>query len=432
MENTDNTFDINMALMMLFSSLEKLRLKKNIELIYEIDSSIPKELRGDVMELSKFLTRLLMFVFENTQNQEIVLSLVAPKDFMYEEPIVFKLQDIDVNGAAIASFVNDNLQWGMKVLNINNLNATPTSFQISIPFKLGELGERRHYRLADESMLNKKVLLICDSPKVAKSIEKMFHYFNYDVVVGLNEYKNQGSNLTEYDIFLIEDKLATRKLEKMILDVQRSVPLEYVLLHDACVIEDKHKHIECSYLIKPVMQESIFELITLLFTEKVKDANFIFGNKDITINMDKYIDEKFQKNNIFNKKDSALKDKLNNDINPHILDVELGEIHAKKLHIPYNLELNKFLEYFSHSDHYFRELVNEKKLWKIKDFCNDLEKHSKIIGAESMIHFLKEINRLFIYNHLDQLPSYIDKYHKELITLNKEINKRLKHPQIDK
>ena len=47
MNKIEKVFDINAVLLTIFSSLETLRKEKNIELIYDIDPTIPRELRGD-------------------------------------------------------------------------------------------------------------------------------------------------------------------------------------------------------------------------------------------------------------------------------------------------------------------------------------------------------------------------------------------------
>jgi len=290
METIDNTFDINMVLMMVFTSLEELRVKKNIELIYEIDSTIPKKLRGDAEALTTFLTHILTYIYENTQKKEIVISLSAPTDFVYEESICFEFKDAGMEHSKITAFIEENLYNNAITLDAKIVDKSVTSFQIYIPFKLNKLGERRHYRLPHKNMLHKKVLLVCDSEKESQSIKKMFKYFNYDVVVGFDEHIHKGKHLKEYDILLMEKEHANRNFEKMILEIQKEKPLKYVLLHNSHVVDDMHKHIECTYLIKPIIQESIYELITSLFTETVKDANYIFGEKGNVVNMNKYID----------------------------------------------------------------------------------------------------------------------------------------------
>jgi len=290
METTDNTFDINMVLMMVFTSLEELRVKKNIELIYEIDSTIPRKLRGDAEALTTLLVGILIFASENTLKKEIVLSLSAPQEFLYEESICFEFKDTGIEHSKISEYIEEKLYRSAITLDAKIVDKSPTSFQIYISFKLNELGERRHYRLANKDMLHKKVLLVCDSEKESQSIKKMFKYFNYDVVVGFQEHTRIGNHLKEYDILLMEKEHANRNFEKMILEIQKEKPLKYVLLHNSHVIDDMHKHIECTYLVKPIIQESIYELITSLFTETVKDANYIFGETSTIVNMNKYID----------------------------------------------------------------------------------------------------------------------------------------------
>ena len=109
-----------------------------------------------------------------------------------------------------------------------------------------------------------------------------------------------------------------------------------------------------------------------------------------------------------------------------ILNRELGEENTKKMGLKYVHELKKFLDTFDRSDLYFRQIVNEKATNKIKEFCIDLEKHAKLIGAESMLKFADIVSLIFVYNKLDMLPIYPGKYHIELQKLIAEIKKELK------
>ncbi len=433
MSGIDEFFDINMVLMALFSSLEAIIDEKNIELIYDIDATIPKELKGDAEALSHLLTQVLTFVFENTKKKEVVLSLLAPEDFLYEESISFEIRDIEVNEVKVASFLKNSLNRNLEFLDgeIIYENQNPSNIHINIPFKLNDLGNRRYYRLPDMVMLGKKVLLICGSQKIAHSLEKMFKYFLYDVVVGLDEYKKQGSDMTEYDILVIENKLITNRFEDLIVKVQKSTALKYVLLQDSTYVENKNKNIKSTYLIKPVMQESIFELIISLFEDEVKDRSIKPKEKKTVINMEKYIDEAFKKGEKSfgeksqeNKQDTIKEERR--EVERVILDIEVGKQNAKKVGLEYMMELKKFLDSFDHSDIYFRQVVNEKQTWQIKEFCIDLEKQAKSIGAQSMSGFAERVSLLFVYDKLDTLPIYTGKYHMELKKLITEIKVQLK------
>jgi hypothetical protein len=305
-------------------------------------------------------------------------------------------------------------------------NQNPSDIHINIPFKLNELGNRRYYRLPDMAMLGKKVLLLCKSQKVAQSLEKMFKYFLYDVVVGIEEYKRLGSDMSQYDILVVDNKITTQGLENLITKVQKTTSLKYVLLQDSNYTEDKDTHIESAYLVKPVMQESIYDLIISLFEEDVKDRTIRSTEKKTIINMEKYIDEDFKNG----EKTFAQKSRENSQegireerrkMERIILNTEAGEQTAKKMNTTYSKELKKFLETFDHSDLYFRQIVNEKQTWQIKEFCIDLEKQAKNIGAQSMSGFADRVSLLFVYNKLDTLPIYTGKYHMELKKLITEI-----------
>jgi len=441
MNGIDKYFDINMVLMAVFSSLEIIKDEKKIELIYEIDATIPKELKGDAEALSHLLTQMLTFIFQNTNKKEVVLSLLAPKDFLYEESVSFEIRETGLSKEMVTSFLESRLSPSLKLLDgeIIYENANPSDIHINIPFKLNELGNRRYYRLPDMVMLGKKVLLICESPKVAQSIEKMFKYFLYDVTVGADEYKKQGSDLTQYDILLIEDKLTTEGLENLITKVQKVTSLKYVLLQDSNFEGAENRHIKSSHLIKPVMQESIFELIVSLFKDKIKDRTINHKERNIVINMEKYIDEAFKKGEkSFAQKSRENKinqDSLNEndlhgigeekEIKAPVLDREVGEQNVKRVGLEYAKELRKFVDSFDRSDVYFRQIVNEKSIWQIKEFCIELEKQAKIIGAQSMSSFADRVSLLFVYDKLDTLPIYTGKYHIELKKLITEIKTHL-------
>jgi len=439
MQRVDKFFDINMVLMTLFSSLETIRDEKKIELIYEIEATMPKELKGNPEALLHLLTQILTFVFQNSDKKEIVLSLLAPKDFLYEESISFEIRETGISKEKVVSFLETRLSKNLELLDgeIISNDENPSAIHISIAFKLNELGKRRYYRLPDMAMLGKKVLLICESPKVAQSIEKMFKYFLYDVDIGADEYKKRGSDLTQYDILLIDDKLTTQGLENLIAKVQKETPLKYVLLQDSNYTEVKDAHIESAHLIKPVIPESIFELIVSLFEDEIKDRSIRSRGKKSIVNMEKYIDKAFKKGVERSIKESKRNQNTLKDHDLHsieevekeskrvTLDTEIGEQNAKRTGLEYSKELKKFLDSFDRSDIYFRQVVTDKAVWQIKDFCIELEKQAKIIGAQSMLSFADRVSLLFVYDKLDKLPIYIAKYHLELKKLIGEIKTHL-------
>jgi len=281
-------------------------------------------------------------------------------------------------------------------------------------------------------MLGKKVLLIGSSEQVSQSIKNMFNYFLYEVDVGFDAFKSQGNDLTPYDILIVEDKLNTEEFEHIIAKVQQNIPLKYVLLKDAHVLEAKTISVS-THLIKPVTEECIYELIVSLFkNETAKEETRSKALKNI-VDLEKVLQTK--KNDLNGNKISqagVMEENLNTMIESKkghdlaILDREMGEENTKNMGLKYANELKNFLDTFDRSDIYFRQIVNEKAANKIKEFCIDLEKHAKLIGAESMLKFADIVSLIFVYNKLDMLPIYPGKYHIELQKLIEEIKKELR------
>ncbi len=429
----EKLFDINIVLMTLYSSLETIRDQKKIELVYDMQATVPRELRGDSDVLLRLLKKMLTFVFENTDKKEIVLSLGAPEDFIYEELMSFKIQDTSIPKDRILEFLETNISHDLEILEGRITYERGADIHLDIPFMINELGYRRHYRLPDVSMLGKKVLLIDESEKVSQSIKKMFNYFLYDVDIGFDAFKSQGNDLTPYDILIVEDKLNSEEFEKIIAKVQQNIPLKYVLLKDAHIVESKTISVTTS-LIKPVTEESIYELIVTLYNNEPSKGEKRIKALENVVDLEKVL--KPSKNNV--NENNKITQSATKEDNIHsmtekrkgldlaILNRELGEQNTKKMGLKYDNELKIFLDTFDRSDLYFRQIVNEKAINKIKEFCIDLEKHAKLIGAESMLKFVDIVSLIFVYNKLDILPIYPGKYHIELQKLLAEIKKELK------
>ena len=266
----ENTFNINHVLTTLFSSIKSLSNEKNIELIYEMDSTIPRKLRGNSEALLQLLTKMLTFVFQNSNRKEIVLSLSAPEDFLYEEYISFKISKTNIAKEEILIFLETHLSKDIEILGgkIVEDHENISDIHLSIPFTNFELGYRRHYRLPNKTIVGKKILLLCENDKTAQSLKKMFEYFLYDVDVEIDEFKKHGNNLVAYDILIISEKVITEKIKETITKVQESAPLKYVLLQEPNVLEDNITETDSEHFIKPITQENIFDLIVSLFDDK--------------------------------------------------------------------------------------------------------------------------------------------------------------------
>lgn len=274
-ENIEDVFNINKVLTTLFSSTKSIADEKSIELIYEMDATIPRKLRGDSENLLLLLTKLVTFVFQNSDRKEIVLSLSSVEDFMYEEEISFRIQQTNISKEKIQAFLGIHVSQDIEVLGGEIIDDPDniSDIHLSIPFKNFELGFRRHYRLPDKNAIGKKILLLCSNDKTAQSLKKMFKYFLYDVDIGIDALKKQGNDLTAYDILIISEKIITEKTKETIAKAQERSPLKHVLLREADALEDDDIEsddiqTDSEHFIKPITQEKVYDLLISLFNDE--------------------------------------------------------------------------------------------------------------------------------------------------------------------
>lgn len=421
METLETVFDINRILVTLFNTSEEIRKEKNIDLVYETDANIPKELRGDSAILLRLWTKLFTFIFKNSDRNEIVFTLSAPEDFLYEEDISFRIKETGISKEKVLAYMETELSKDLEYLEgkIVYKDEDFSDVSLNIPFKINELGFRRNYRLPSENMLDKRVLIICQSDKISHSIKKLFQYFHYNVDVGLEIFKEKGSDLGRYDIFLTEENLATGEVGHIIRDAEELDSLRLVILKGKEKVQNSSIQLISSYLSKPVTQESIYNLIVKLFDPEFENILRVKKEK-LKSQLKPNVEKKF-----------AVKDELQNTIEEKkskrykVLDVQIGQSNAQKQGLVYHHELEHFVKTFDRSDLYFRQIVQEKATNKIKEFCIDLERQSKVIGAESMLSFANTISLIFIHDKLDMLPIYPGRYHLELQKLMEEIKKQI-------
>lgn len=427
MNKIENLFDINKILRNSFLTVKNSNRDKKIDLIFEMGTTIPRELRGNDIVFERLLTILLTFIYQNTHNDEIVLQLDAPEDFLFEEFISFKIENSGMPKEKIVAFLETGLDNTLQTLNGNIVYDKDVDIHLEIPFTIGELGFRRHYRLPAKSMLDKKILLIVSSDNLGRSITKMFKYFPYNVDV---KHAEDNVDLSAYDLLIVEEILVNESFSKKVETIQERQNLKFVILGTGQMSINTAGAVVSTHLLKPVTQDSIFELIISLFDAHAKPMKMKPSKPEVqrvqpSVNIVHHEKPPVIKNNT--QESSALSHLIEEKKAQHtlVLDTKVGLENAKKLGITYSDTLKEFLDNFGKSDLYFRQIAGEKSSHKIKEFCLDLEKQAKLIGAEGMVKFTDIISLIFVYDKLDMLPIYPGRYHIELEKLVREIKKYL-------
>jgi len=428
--NEEEKFNINDILKSVFISLQKEPDCNHCQLVYAMDKTVPKMFKGDVKTIEEYLVKVFYFILKINKQSEILVEIHGPKEFVYVDDIIFTMKNITVTEEDMDT-LQKMVEYESNVLDAK-LNAySRTTLTIRLPFIISKLGGRRHYRLPSKSLLQKNVLIMATSQNITLSITKMFKYFPYNVDMSMQIFDESVCDLSQYDLLVVEDKLMSETLAKACQSVQQTKNLKCVILGKMENTDIKPSFTVSDSLYQPITQESIFELIISVFADQYDSEQFL-EDKEKEAEVTSLTQNNFQNNELKTEKfvvkplktdtfQSILEDKKNKYT--VVLDTKLGKKNAKKLRLNYDDELENFFDMFDGSDLYFRQIVNEKSLHKIKEFCIDLEKYSKIIGAESMLKFTEVISLMFVYKKTDTLPIYPGRYHIELKKLFKEMER---------
>lgn len=429
-EESEQKFNINDVLKKVFFKVHIDSETKGCEVVYVMEKKVPRLFHGKVLALEEYLVHIFKFIAKYNKRNELLIKVVGPEEFVYAEDIVFKIEDLgltDVEMNKLSKCVeNAGHALGAKIYY-----SPGRELSIYIPFTLAELGFRRHYRLPSKSLLQKNVLIMAESQNITLSITQMFKYFPYNVDMSLYKYDERVHDLSSYDLLVIEDKLMNEALNKACTKVQQTQPLKLVVLGSVDDINIGTLSSASSALLRPVTQESIFELIVSVFSDEYDSEQFL-KNRERLKQAEEIVrtrrgteKEKSKVAVVQTSSKDSFRTVLENKKNEYtsILDISLGKKNTKTLRLNYEDELENFFDMFNGSDLYFRQIVNKRSIHKIKEFCIDLEKHSKIIGAQSILKFTEIISLIFVYDKVDLLPIYPGRYHIELKKLFKEMER---------
>ncbi len=425
----EQKFNINDVLKKVYTKVKQHPKARSCEVIYSMGKTVPRMFRGKVLSLETYLVDILQFVAQHIQGQEIPVEIIGPNEFVYTEDVVFKIKDVDLMKSDVAilsrSVEKDGESLGARI----EYDFQTRELFITIPFTLAELGFRRHYRLPSKSLLQKSVLILAESQNITMSITNMFKYFPYNVDMGVERFNTTKYDLSPYDLIVIEDKMVNDAFIMVCKELQASKGTKVVVLGKTESTGIAGKLDVAASLVKPVTQESIFELIVSVFSDQYDSEEFLEKRKKLK-EAEALAEEERNKRAEASQKSAKLASEgetfesiVEQKRNEYaaVLDTHIGRKNTKSLHLDYEDELEKFYDTFEGSDLYFRQIVNEKELDQIQDFGQNLEKYSQLIGAQSMQKFAETLNLIFQYEKYDVLPIYPGRYHLELKKLFKEI-----------
>jgi len=283
-------FDLNKTLDNVSNLISMKAKDKNLELIFNIDNSVPAMIKGDPLRLAQVLINLMNNAVKFTELGEVelkvkMLSLDSSKQFLQ-----FEVEDSGIG------LREEQIEKLFKSFSQADSSTTRkyggTGLGLSISKQLVELMggkiwvesdygkgskfiftietqklERRSYRLPSRDLMSKKVLIVDSNTKSSSALMKMLEYFQFVSLCAsdINEAQNMLTN-NKFDIVFVDSKIVNIS-SSFNFKFNNSTKIVYMQSTVENRIESEINGLKIDInLQKPFNQQMIFSSIVNLFS----------------------------------------------------------------------------------------------------------------------------------------------------------------------
>ncbi len=288
-EIVNEAFNFNNVLNEVSGQISSTFKGSKVELVFDIDHSVPRLLVGDSLKLEKILNGLLEYALDQTTQGEVKLSISTYQATSDQMKLRFRLSDTSSGVSALALsqlftpvyneesksyegiglyVVKEHIEIMGGEISVQSVVGQGTSFEFSLPFEVGDGQNQRKYRLPKKLQGAKRVLIVDRSDSAAQAIKKLFLYFGYSVdVVREEKFLELETDFSPYDIVLLNEGLMTWDLIVTFSEIKAKKLFKLIVLNSQLGMREEaplHEVVD-RRLLKPLNQERIFELTTDLY-----------------------------------------------------------------------------------------------------------------------------------------------------------------------
>ena len=257
----------------------------NTEVIFDIDTKVPRYLIGDVTHLSRIINNILEFGIESTPQGIVILKITCNKPI--ENNVILNIQ-IKESGQSIseASFsklfkleyddekhqhIGLRLYIAKKLtlaiggtIEVGSSSASGNTFILQIPMQLNEESFQNEFPVFKERLADKKVLIYSDKYATGEALKKLFLYFYRDVVIANREdIDRRIINFIDFDLIVLDDIFFSTSNNQYLKVVKEHRNLTIVAFSSIfSVNEHETNTLIDMYLRTPLNLESVAEVIT--------------------------------------------------------------------------------------------------------------------------------------------------------------------------
>lgn len=268
-------------------------LGRDVDLVFDIDSAVPRYLNGDSLYLGQIISAVLENMLDDFSVKELTVTISTFTSYDDGTELMFTFKD-NGNGltkeeketlfvpyydeessgyVGLGLFVAKELSDLMKgKIEIDSELGKGKTFSLVLPFNFVDIKNKRKYRLPDKLLTEKKIFIVDKNHTSALALKKMFSYFRHEVKTSTkDEIFKRLPDLSSFDILVIHESLLTPRITKYLMQIREGREVKIVAINSLFKVAQSTpiENIVDKYLFTPVNQETIFELIINLYNIEI-------------------------------------------------------------------------------------------------------------------------------------------------------------------
>ena len=320
-------FDINELLDIIVTSVLDRIEKKDVEVVFDIEKSVPPRIVGDPIRIGQVLTNLLENGIKFTHAGEVKLHVkTLSRD---EDGLQLMFEVIDTGIGIPESKLDDIFTPFYQISNNNSAGLGLSISRALIEMMGGDImistevdrgstftfvlalqevdsNEKRHYHMPDNAYKRRRILIVDYHDNAAAAMRKLLEYFHNDVdIYSQSELESLAPDLSRYDMLFISEKLLTFDLIKQIDPLKVSGDIKVVIvgsmLHQTNNSNVVQKLAD-SRIMKPVNQQNILDLFVDFYGDELELLKVPDDKEELSTSMPRIVIERTQKQDV-NKDD---------------------------------------------------------------------------------------------------------------------------------
>ena len=269
-------FDVNTVLDTISSTSIPFLRSQGIELIFEVDNSVPARLKGYPLGTTNALITVLDLIAHARVSGELILRLTLETKQKNETFLHAQFMQSHYRGSVahiVLATIRGDQQFDTLLEQMNEIEGVVLHLDndtrgdiLQLSFRVQTL-ERRSYRLPSKSIMEKTVLIIDDRKKNADVLQKMLMYFHIasSVSVQLDEAMLRIRD-HEYDIVIVTERLVKRCAKRCRQMQQHE---KFIVVNSGGGVRSDYLGLDIadSFLREPYTHKGIFNALVEIFSE---------------------------------------------------------------------------------------------------------------------------------------------------------------------